>query len=69
MRLMYTKESKHIGTKWSRVTCLSLPLTVAQTLGSQVLEDSQNRWHLMIVIGNKQLQTNKETVYQIVPKF
>jgi hypothetical protein len=69
MQLMYTKESKHIGTKWSRATCLALPLTAAQTLGSQVLEDSQNRWHLTIVIGNKQLQTNKETVYQIVPKF
>ena len=56
---VYTRERKHIGTKWSRVTCLALPLAAAQSLGSQVLEDSQSRWRLTIAIGNKQLQTNK----------
>jgi hypothetical protein len=37
------------------VTCLALPLAVAQSLGSQVLKDSQSRWRLTIAIGNKQL--------------
>jgi hypothetical protein len=56
---VYTRERKHFGTKWLRVTCLALPLAAAQSLGSQVLEDSQSRWRLMIAIGNKQLQANK----------
>jgi hypothetical protein len=49
-------EREHIGTKWSRVTCLALPLAATQSLGSQVLEDSQSHWRLTIVIRNKQLQ-------------
>jgi hypothetical protein len=53
MWLVYTRERKHIRTKWSRVTCLALPLAAAQSLRSQVLEDSQSRWHLMIATGNK----------------
>jgi hypothetical protein len=59
MRLVYTRERTHIGTKWSRVTCLALLLVAAQSLGSQVLEDSQSCWRLTIVTGNKQLQINK----------
>jgi hypothetical protein len=59
MWLVYTRERKHIGTKWSRLTCLALPLAIAQSLGSQVLEDSQSHWRLTIATGNKQLQTNK----------
>jgi hypothetical protein len=50
---------KHIGIKWSMVTCLALLMAAAQSLGGQVLEDSQSRQCLMIGIGNKQLQTNK----------
>jgi hypothetical protein len=65
MRLVYTTERKHIGTKWLGVTGLALPLVATQILGSQVLEDSQSRWCLTIAIGNKQLQTNKYAV----PKF
>jgi hypothetical protein len=57
MWLVYTRERKHIGTKWSRVTYLALPLGAAQSLGSQVHEDSQSRWRLTIATGNK--QTNK----------
>jgi hypothetical protein len=34
-------------------------MATAQSLGSQVLEDSQSRWRLTIPAGNKQLQTNK----------
>jgi hypothetical protein len=55
MWLVYTRERKHIGTKWSRVTSLALQLAAAQSLGSQVLEDSQSRWRLTIATGNKQL--------------
>jgi hypothetical protein len=47
--------SKHIGRKLSRVTCLALPLAAAQSLGSQVLADSQSRWRLTIATENKQL--------------
>jgi hypothetical protein len=53
MRLVYTRERKHIGTKWSRVTCLALALAAAQSLGSQVLEDSQSHWSITIATGNK----------------
>jgi hypothetical protein len=56
---VYTRERKNIGTKWSRVTCLALPLAATQILGSRALEDSQSRQRLMIETGNKQLQTNK----------
>jgi hypothetical protein len=49
-------ERKHIGTKWSWVTCLAPLLATAQSLGSQVLKDSQSRWCLTIAIRNKQLQ-------------
>jgi hypothetical protein len=62
---VYTRGRKHIGTKWSRVTCLALPLAAAQSLGSQVLEDSQSHCRQMIVIGNKQLkQINKQYIKQ-----
>jgi hypothetical protein len=66
MWLVYSRERKHIRTKWSRVTCLALPLATAQSLGSQVLEDSQSRWHLTIAIGNRQSQTYKKIVHQTV---
>jgi hypothetical protein len=57
--LVYTRERKYIGIKWSRVTCLALSLAAAQSLGSQALEDSQSRWCLTIATGNKQVRTNK----------
>jgi hypothetical protein len=59
MRLVYTRERKQIGTKWSRVTCRALPLAAAQSLGSRVLEDSQSHRQLTTATENKQLQTNK----------
>jgi hypothetical protein len=68
MQLVYTRERKHIGTKWSRATCLALSLAAAQSRGSRVLEDSQSRQRLTLATGNKQLQTNIETVHQTVPK-
>jgi hypothetical protein len=36
---VYTRERTHIGTKWSRVTCLISPLAVAQSLLPGGLED------------------------------
>jgi hypothetical protein len=30
--IMYTRERKHIGSIWSRVTWLTLPLAAAQSL-------------------------------------
>jgi hypothetical protein len=33
------REREHIGSIWSRITCLAIPLATAQNLGSQVLED------------------------------
>jgi hypothetical protein len=63
----YTREKKHIGTRWSRVTCLALPLVAAQSLGSQVLEDSQSRWRLTIVTeksNSKQINKHYTKQYQ-----
>jgi hypothetical protein len=57
MQFVYTREKAYWNK--SRVTCLALPLAAAQSLGSQVLEDSQSRWHLTIAIRNKQLETKK----------
>jgi hypothetical protein len=64
MRLVYTREIKYIGTKWSRVTCLTLPLDAAQSLGSQSL-GSQSLRCLMVAIENKQhKQINKQYTKQ-----
>jgi hypothetical protein len=64
MRLVYTRERKYIGTKWSRVTCLALPLAATLSLGSRALEDSQSHRCLTIATGNKQLQINKQYIKQ-----
>jgi hypothetical protein len=62
---VYTIERKHIGTKWSSVTCLALALAADQSLGSHVLEDSESSRRLTIATGNKQLQTkNKQYTKQ-----
>jgi hypothetical protein len=54
------KEREHIGSIWSRVTCLALPLAAAQSLGSQAPEDYHGRRHLTTAIRNKQYkQLNK----------
>jgi hypothetical protein len=67
---VYTRERKHIRSIWSRVTCLALPLAVAQSLECRALEDSQCLRHLMIATENKQCkQINKQYLItkQIVP--
>jgi hypothetical protein len=52
-------EREHIGSIWSRVTCLALPLTAAQSLVHLALEDSQSHQRLTIVTRNKAWQKNK----------
>jgi hypothetical protein len=65
MQLVYTRERKHSGVKWSRVTCLALSLAAAQCLEGQAFGDSQSRQSLTIVIGNKQCkQINKQYTKQ-----
>jgi hypothetical protein len=45
-------ERKHVGSIWSRVTCLALPLAAAQSLECQALGDSRSLQRLTVVIGN-----------------
>jgi hypothetical protein len=63
-----TRGRKHMGSTWSRVTCLDSPLIAAQTLSLQVHGDSQSRWQLMITIGNKQYKQINKIVNQTLPK-
>jgi hypothetical protein len=67
-------EREHIGSTWSRVTCLNSPL-VAQSLAVQALGDSRSLRLLTVVIENKQhKKINKQYIKQylmtkqIVPK-
>jgi hypothetical protein len=53
------RKKEHIGSIWLRVTCLGLPLAIAQSFECRALEDSQSHRRLMIATGNMQLQTNK----------
>jgi hypothetical protein len=69
------KEREHIGSIWSRVTCLALPLVAAQSLERRAPGDSQSLQRLTVAIGNKQhKQINKQYTKQcqitkkIVPK-
>ena len=68
------REREHIGSIWSRVTCLDSPLA-AQSLALQALGDSRSLRLLTVVIGNKQYkkinkQYNKQYLMtnQTVPK-
>jgi hypothetical protein len=72
---VYTREGKDIGSIWSRVTCLALPLAAAQSLERRAPEDSRSLQRLTIAIGNKHCkQINKQLIKlylmskQIVPK-
>jgi hypothetical protein len=58
------REREHIGSIWSRVTCLDSPLA-AQRLALQALGDSRSLRLLTVVIGNKQhKQINKQYIKQ-----
>jgi hypothetical protein len=55
------REREHIGSIWSRVTCLDSPLA-AQSLALQALGESRSLWLLTVVIENKQI--NKQYIKQ-----
>jgi hypothetical protein len=58
------REREHIGSIWSRLTCLDSPL-VAQSLARQALEDSRSLRLLTVEIGNKQYKKiNKQYTKQ-----
>jgi hypothetical protein len=59
---VYTRERKeHIGSIWSRVTCLALSLAAAQSLERRALRDSQSLQLQTVAIRNKQhKQINKQ---------
>jgi hypothetical protein len=48
------KEREHIGSMWSRVTYLAIPLAVAQSLEHRAPGDSRSLRRLTVVIKNKQ---------------
>jgi hypothetical protein len=55
------RERKHIGSMWSRVTCLALPLAATQSLERRALRDSQCLQRLTIATINKHCkQINKQ---------
>jgi hypothetical protein len=51
---VYTRERKHIGSIWSMVTYLALPLAAAQGLERRTPGDSRSLRHLTVAIENKQ---------------
>jgi hypothetical protein len=58
------REREHIGSIWSRVTCLDSPFA-AQSLACQALGDSQSLRLLTVVIENKQYkEINKQYIKQ-----
>jgi hypothetical protein len=64
---VYTRERKHIGSIWTRVTCLSLPLATAQSLEHRAPEDSRSLQCLTVVIRNKHCkQINKQHTQQYI---
>jgi hypothetical protein len=67
---VYTRERKHIGSIWSRVTCFTLLLADAQNHESRAPEDSRSLWCLTVAIKNKQhKQINKQyTKYCLMTK-
>jgi hypothetical protein len=59
------REKEHIGSTWSRLTCLALPLVAAQSLERWAPRDSRSLWLLTAVIRNKQnKQINKQYTKQ-----
>jgi hypothetical protein len=69
------REKWHMGSIWSMVTCLALPLAAAQDLERRAPGDSRSLRLLKVAIGNKQHEqiNNQYTkqcliTKQIVPK-
>jgi hypothetical protein len=66
---VYTREREreHIGSIWSRVTCLALLLATAKSLECRAHGDSQSLRCLMVTIENKQhKQINKQYTKQFL---
>jgi hypothetical protein len=66
---MYTRERKHIGIKWSRVTCLDSPLAAAQSLLLQDLEGYQSSQRLINNDRKQVTQRINKIVCQTVPNY
>jgi hypothetical protein len=66
---MCTRGRKHIGSTWSRNTCLALPLTAAQSPVSQGPEEFRSSQHLINNDRKQAIQRVNKTVHQIVPKY
>jgi hypothetical protein len=59
------REREHIGSTWSRVTCLTLLLAAAQSLECRAPRDSRSLRLQTVGIGNKQhKQINKQYIKQ-----
>jgi hypothetical protein len=59
------REREHIGSIWSRVTCLALSLSAAQSLARRAPGDSQSLRRLTVAIENKQHKyINKQYIKQ-----
>jgi hypothetical protein len=59
------KEREHIGSIWSRVTCLALTLATAQSLERRAPRDSWSLRRLTVEIENKKhKQINKKYTKQ-----
>jgi hypothetical protein len=70
------REREHIGSIWSRVNCLALPLAATQSLARRAPGDFRSLQRLTVAIENKQhKQINKQYTKQclitkkIVPKY
>ncbi len=64
-----TREGKHIGSIWSRVTCLALSLAAAQSLLLEGLDDFWNSQRLNNNDRKQEIQRINKTVLQSVPKY
>jgi hypothetical protein len=54
------REREHIGSIWSRVTCLALPLATTQSLERRAPGDSRSLQLLTVAIKNKQQKQIKK---------
>jgi hypothetical protein len=64
-----TRGRKHIGSIWSRNTCLALPLAAAQSLLLEGLEDYQSSHRLNNNDRKQVIQRINKTIHQKVPKY
>jgi hypothetical protein len=62
------REREHIGSIWSRVTCLDF-LLAAQSLLLEGLDDSRSSQHLNNNDRKQAIQRINKIVYQIIPNY